>query len=79
MKKTAVLINCARGAVVDTAALAKALNAGDIAGAAFDVFENEPPIAADHPLLHARNALLTPHIAFYTKESMKDRAVVAER
>lgn len=77
MKKTAVLINCARGAVVDTAALAKALNAGDIAGAAFDVFENEPPIAADHPLLHARNALLTPHIAFYTKESMKDRAVVA--
>lgn len=76
MKKSAYLINCARGAVVDIAALANALNAEKIAGAAIDVYENEPPIAADHPLLNAKNTLLTPHIAFYTKESMQKRAQI---
>ena len=74
MKKSAILINCARGAVVDNTALAEALNAGDIAGAAIDVFDMEPPIPADYPLLSAKNTLLTPHVAFASKESMIRRA-----
>lgn len=77
MKKSALLVNCARGPVVDMAALAEALNAGNLAGAAIDVYETEPPIPMNHPLLSASNALLTPHIAFYTAESMKDRAIMA--
>lgn len=77
MKPGALLVNCARGAIVDTAALAQALHEGRLAGAAFDVFEMEPPIPADHPLLGAPNTLLAPHIAFYTQQSMKDRAVIA--
>lgn len=74
MKKDAVLINMARGLVVDSNALARALNEGLIAGAAVDVFETEPPIAPDHPLLEAKNCLVTPHIAFASQESMKLRA-----
>ena len=74
MKKSAILINCARGAVVDNVALAEALNAGDIAGAAIDVFDMEPPIPADYPLLSAKNTLITPHVAFASKESMIRRA-----
>lgn len=74
MKPSAILINCARGAVVDNAALAKALNEDRIAGAAIDVFDMEPPIPADYPLLNAKNTLLTPHVAFASKESMIRRA-----
>ena len=73
MKPNAILINVARGGVVDSEALAEALNSGKIAGAGIDVFENEPPIEADHPLLHSKNTVLTPHIAFATKESMVRR------
>lgn len=76
MKKNALLINCARGPVVDNAALARALNEERIAGAAVDVFDTEPPLAADYPLLHAKNVLLTPHIAFATQESMVRRAKI---
>ena len=74
MKKTAVLINAARGPVVDSCALADALNEGRLAGAAVDVFEMEPPVPANHPLLHAANCLVTPQIAFASEESMKLRA-----
>ena len=74
MKRSAILINCARGAVVDNAALAEALNNEEIAGAAIDVFDMEPPIPADYPLLNAKNTLLTPHVAFASKESMVRRA-----
>lgn len=77
MKPTAVLINTARGTVVDNEALANALNEGKIAGAGIDVFEVEPPIAKEHPLCGAKNAVLTPHIAFATAESMVIRADMA--
>lgn len=76
MKRSAVLINTARGAVTDTKALARALNEGLIAGAACDVFETEPPITADHPLLHCPNTIVTPHIAFASAESMEQRAEI---
>ena len=74
MKSTAFLINVARGPVVDTIALAEALNAGQIAGAAVDVFDTEPPLPPEEPLLHAHNCLVTPHVAFATRESMTRRA-----
>lgn len=73
MKKSAILINTARGPVVDSNALSEALNNEDIKGAALDVFESEPPLDMDHPLLHARNTIVTPHIAFASKESMEMR------
>lgn len=76
MKKNAVLINTARGPVVDSQALADALNEGKIAGAGVDVFEIEPPIAENHPLLSAKNLIATPHIAFATKEALVKRAVI---
>lgn len=76
MKKSAILINTARGPVVDSAALANALNQGEIGGAAIDVFETEPPISQEHPLLTAKNVLATPHIAFATKEALEKRAVI---
>lgn len=77
MQPHAVLINVARGSVIDAKALAEALRAGQIAGAAIDVFDNEPPLSYDHPLLHAPNCLLTPHTAYRTQEAMKKRATIA--
>lgn len=74
MKESALLINTARGGVVDSAALAQALTDGRIAGAACDIFETEPPLSADHPLLHCPNTIVTPHIAFAYRESMEMRA-----
>ncbi len=76
MKKSAILINVARGPVVDSAALAEALNSGRIAGAGIDVFETEPPLDTAHPLLHTPNTIVTPHIAFASKESMALRAEI---
>ncbi|MGC9450088.1 MAG: D-2-hydroxyacid dehydrogenase [Oceanipulchritudo sp.] len=65
MKSRAFLINTGRGPLVDEAALAEALEAGDIAGAALDVMEEEPP-PADSPLYKLENCLITPHIAWAT-------------
>ena len=76
MKQTAILINAARGPVVDSAALANALNNGQIAAAGIDVFDIEPPLNLDEPLLTAKNTLLAPHIGFATKESMVKRAKI---
>lgn len=77
MKKEAILINTARGPVVDNDALADALNKEEIAGAGIDVFDMEPPIPADYKLLHAKNTVLTPHVAFLSDESMERRAKIA--
>lgn len=76
MQPHAIFINCARGPIVDNAALAEALNEGVLAGAAIDVFDMEPPIPADYPLLHAKNIILTPHVAFLSDESMIRRAEI---
>lgn len=68
MKQTAFVVNASRGGVVDEAALAKALHNGDIAGAALDVYEDEP-LAADSPLRDAPNLVLTPHLGASTAEA----------
>jgi glycerate dehydrogenase len=70
MKETAFLINTSRGPLVDGAALAAALKENQIAGAALDVLEIEPP-PADNPLLRAKNCLVTPHIAWATRSARR--------
>ena len=76
MKDGAVLINASRGPVVDTKALADALIQGKLSAAGIDVYDVEPPISEDNPLLKAPNTILTPHIAFLTAESMEKRAKI---
>lgn len=76
MKKTACLINTARGPVVDSKALAEALKQGQIAGAAVDVFEMEPPVPEDHVLFDAPNLIATPHVAFASAQAFEKRAVI---
>jgi len=74
MKPTALLVNTARGPVCDIAAVGKALVESRIAGAAFDVFEQEPPLPINHLLLSTNRCLVTPHVAFATEESFAARA-----
>ncbi len=69
MKRGAVLVNAARGPIVDEAALLAALDDGRIAAAGLDVLVEEPPPAA-HPLWHDPRVILTPHSAWYSEESM---------
>jgi glyoxylate reductase len=77
MKPTAYLVNSARGPLVDTAALARALHGGELAGAALDVTDPEP-LPGDHPLLDAPNLLVLPHVGsatHATRERMAEMAV----
>jgi D-3-phosphoglycerate dehydrogenase len=71
MRPSAVLVNTSRGGVVDQAALHAAVTAGTLAGAALDVLEREPPDAAD-PLLSCERVIITPHVAFYSEESLAE-------
>ena len=69
MKPGAMVINCARGGVIDESALADALNEGRLGGAGIDCFEKDPP-AVDNPLMNAKNVIVSPHNAALTRESM---------
>jgi D-3-phosphoglycerate dehydrogenase len=71
MKKTAILVNTSRGAVVDEAALIKALEEKRILAAGLDVFEKEP-IGKNHPLVRIPNVVLTSHVAWYSKDSARE-------
>ncbi|MFC9709980.1 phosphoglycerate dehydrogenase [Paenibacillus sp. JNUCC31] len=74
MKKGMRIINCARGGVVDELALVEAIDEGIVAGAAFDVFESEPP-AADHPFLNHPSIIVTPHLGASTVEAQENVAI----
>ncbi len=76
MKKGARVINCARGGIINEEALAEALKSGHLAGAALDVYVQEPP-PADHPLLKAPNIVLTPHLGASTVEAQESVALEA--
>jgi len=69
MKRTAWLINCARGPIVDTEALVRALDAGSIAGAALDTTDPEP-LPNPHPLRNRDNVIINPHVAWYSEQAM---------
>ena len=73
MKQDAIFINCARGPIVDTVGLSELLNEGRIL-AGLDVFDIEPPLEKDYPLMTSKNTLVTPHVAFLTEEAMVRRS-----
>ncbi len=78
MKPGVRIVNCARGGLIDEAALLEGLESGQIAGAAFDVYECEPP-AADNPLLKNENVVLTPHLGASTQEAQENVGIEIAR
>lgn len=79
MKDTAIIINAARGPIINAQNLADALRDGKIAGAALDVYDVEPPLDKNNPLLSAPNTMLLPHIGFATKEAFELRLCIVVR
>lgn len=79
MKESAIIINAARGPVVNANDLADALKNGRIAGAALDVYDTEPPIPESNPLLLSPNTMLLPHIGFATEEAFELRLGIVVR
>jgi D-3-phosphoglycerate dehydrogenase len=78
MKKGVLILNCARGEIVNTADIAAALQSGQVGGYGTDVLDEEPP-RADHPLLRAPNCIVTPHVGSRTYESVVRQATAAVR
>ena len=76
MRKGVVVLNCARGEIVNTMDMVKALDTGQVGGYGADVLEQEPP-PPDHPLLRAPNTVITPHIGSRTYESVQRQATMA--
>lgn len=76
IRDDAILINCARGPIIDNDHLAKLLNEGKIRAAGIDVFDMEPPLDSNYPLRNAKNVVLTNHVAFFTNEAMENRAEI---
>ena len=76
MKETAIVINTARGNIIKSNDLVEALNNKTIAGAAIDVFDKEPPLPIDYPLLHTPNTIVTPHMTYSSVESMEKSAEI---
>lgn len=70
MKRKPIIVNCARGELIDTPALIEALERGLVAGAGLDVIENAPPLAADSPFLKLDNVILTPHSAWFSEGAL---------
>lgn len=79
MKQTSIIVNAARGPIINSQDLATALKDGKIAGAALDVYDNEPPLDKNNPLLSAPNTMLLPHIGFATKEAFELRLGIVVR
>jgi phosphoglycerate dehydrogenase-like enzyme len=78
MKKGSFLVNCARGGLVEESALTKALQSGHLAGAALDVYQQEPPVAGN-PLLSMEQVVHTPHLGASTKEAKTKVGLTAAR
>jgi D-3-phosphoglycerate dehydrogenase len=76
MKPGVIILNCARGEIVNTADIAAALKSGRVRGYGTDVLDEEPP-PADHPLTHLPNCLVTPHVGSRTHESVQRQAMAA--
>ena len=76
LKQDALIINTARGALIDNDYLAKLLINNKIAGAALDVYDYEPPLKNDYAILKAPNTILLPHIGYATKEAIKERSEI---
>src|SRR5207244_3582290 len=70
MKRGVLVVNTARGGLIDTATLLEVAESGQVAGAALDVLETEP-IPPDHPLWQRQNVILTPHLAWYSEEALR--------